>query len=123
MTGTEFIENLSQHLPDDVLPLIKGSRPVDLLLLADVGELIAHRFDEFNDPAGLFRLVEEAVVNGDDYLMTAVLTGLVEQVQTVADGTSKLWPQILPYLGEHTARHAGGMDDFLGINPITSPSF
>ncbi|CAN7432624.1 hypothetical protein [Rhizobium sp. LjRoot254] len=122
MTGTEFIENLSQHLPDDVLPLIEGSRPVDTLLLADIGELIAHRFDELNDPAGLFRLVEEAVVNGDDYLATAVLTGLVEQVQTVADGTPKLWPQIVPYLGEHVARHAAAMNTFFGINAATSPS-
>ncbi len=73
-----------------------------------LGELVAEHFETMLDPVrrNIFELIEQAVVEGDALLSTAVCTGLIEAMTTVASKNSDLWSKIRKVMGPQTLHHA-----------------
>lgn len=73
-----------------------------------LGEFVVEHFETMHDSIrkNIFELIEQAVVEGDDLLSTAVCTGLIEAMTTVASKNSDLWSKIREVMGQQTLCHA-----------------
>ena len=77
-------------------------------LYAALGEQIAEHFDgvDIDTNRKIFVLIEEAMENGDQELVTAVATGLIEALVTRAVRSESLWKRIALLIGPRTLHHA-----------------
>lgn len=115
MIGREkFIRLLSvasngvQEAYQDVLDEWRPEEPPVTMLFAALGYRIADDFFCTNTDANLriFSLIEQAVESGDQELLTAVTTGLIEALVTRAVQIEGLWSQLVPMLGPRSLQHA-----------------
>jgi len=77
-------------------------------LFAALGDRIAEDFDstDLDVNQQLFRLIEGAMLSGDESLVTAVATGLIEAMVSVAVKKKGLWKRISLMLGTRSLHHA-----------------
>lgn len=92
----------------EVLGEWQPEEPPVTTLFAAIGDRIAEDFVSVSDDANrrMFSLIEQAMKSGDQRLVTAVATGLIEALVTRAVQTEGLWEQISPLLGGRSLHHA-----------------
>lgn len=76
-------------------------------LFAALGEQIAEELDKGNEvKRSVFDLIEHAMMSGDESLVIAVATGLIEAMVARAGSSEDAWECIAAGLGEASRRHA-----------------
>jgi hypothetical protein len=113
-TCLRFIDALAGQSPtlrsayQETVDYWQPDEPPVTTLFAALGVRIAEAFDDVGMDAHrqTFRLIEAAMTSGDDRLVTAVATGLLEGMIGAAGRQEGLWPRIAPMLGERSRRHA-----------------
>ena len=77
-------------------------------LMGGFGYDIANEFAEMShsELAELVALIEEGLTSDDEYLNTAVATGLIEAVVNLAEQKEGLWPRIDAALGPEARAYA-----------------
>ena len=115
MTRCEEFSDLLTVASDDVraahsevLDEWKPDKPPVTTLFAALGDRIAECFDsaDVDTNRQMFLLIEDAMASGDQELVTAVATGLVEAMVTKAVRNENLWKRMSPLLGPLTLHHA-----------------
>tara|TARA_R100000687_G_scaffold82342_1_gene81583 strand:+ start:317 stop:631 length:315 start_codon:yes stop_codon:yes gene_type:complete len=81
--------------------------PPATTLFAELGDKIAE--DSGAEKNGInsevFRLIEAAMTSGNDKLVTAVATGLIEAIAARISEDEQMRQRILPRLGEQSRKH------------------
>jgi hypothetical protein len=92
----------------EVLDEWQPEKPPVTILFGALGYRIAEDFGTAGVDANsrIFSLVEEAMESGDQVLVTAVATGLIEALVTRAVRSEGLWDQMAPLLGSRSRHHA-----------------
>ena len=82
--------------------------PMPFVLIADFGHKIAQEFESIGekDWSELVSLIEEGLNSEDEYIETAVATGLIEAIVHVAEPIHGLWPRIDSALGPEARAYA-----------------
>jgi hypothetical protein len=82
--------------------------PMPFVLIADFGHKIAQEFESIGekDWSELVSLIEEGLNSEDEYIETAVATGLIEAIVHVAEPIHGLWPRIDAALGPEARAYA-----------------
>jgi hypothetical protein len=110
----EFIDALVEQSPtlrsayQETVDYWQPDEPPVTTLFAALGTRIAKAFDNIGPEINrkTFRLIEAAMTSGDDRLVTAMATGLIEGMIGATERQEGLWPRIAPMLGERSRRHA-----------------
>lgn len=97
-----------QSAYQEVLEDWEPEEPPVTTLFAALGDRIAEDYvsTDIETNRCIFSLIEQAMESSDQYLVTAVATGLIEALVTSAFRSEGLWNQIAPLLGPRTLRHA-----------------
>lgn len=84
-------------------------QPPVTILFAALGDQIAEDFDRNGVDANeqLFGQIEAAMASGDEELVTAVATGLIEAVASKLAHDSEALQRVLTMFGELSRKHAG----------------
>lgn len=93
----------------EVLKAWSPEEPPSTTLFAAFGDRIAQVFGRVGEDSNrlVFSLIEQAMASGDQRLVTAVATGLIEALVNRAIGESDArWRQIESYLGPRSLDHA-----------------
>jgi len=92
----------------DVLDEWRPEEPPVTTLFAALGDRIAEDFDSAGVDINrqIFSLIEDAMESGDQGLVTAVATGLIEALVTRAVRSEGLWKRMAPLLGPRALHHA-----------------
>ncbi|KAA5918991.1 hypothetical protein F1536_29020 [Achromobacter xylosoxidans] len=115
MGREEFIRCLFSVVSDraqtayrDVIDEWQPEEPPVTELFAALGYQIAEDFRCADTDANLrtFSLIEKAMESGDQELITAVATGIIEALVTRAAQVEGLWAQVAPVLGRRSLHHA-----------------
>ncbi|MCH8500240.1 MAG: hypothetical protein LAT63_17365 [Marinobacter sp.] len=76
-------------------------------LFAALGDRIAEELGQGKDvDDSIFDLIERAMVSGDEILILAVATGLIEAMVARAGSSDDEWERIVAWLGEASRSHA-----------------
>lgn len=77
-------------------------------LFSNIGTAIVHDFSTFDDAvrSEIFAHIELGMNSNDEYLATAVATGLVEALVNASDDNPELWNKIESCLGSESRSHA-----------------
>lgn len=110
----EFIDALVGQSPalrsayQETVDYWQPDEPPVTTLFAALGVRIAETFDDvgMDRHRQTFRLIEAAMTSGDDQLVTAVATGLLEGMIGATEQQVGLWPRIAPMFGERSRQHA-----------------
>ena len=91
-----------------VLDEWRPEEPPVTTLFAAIGDRIAEDFESAGIVSNrqVFSLIESAMESGDQLLVTAVATGLIEALVTRAVQSKGLWEQMAPLLGPRSLHHA-----------------
>ena len=92
----------------EVLDGWRPEEPPVTTLFAALGDRIAEDFDSAGVDTNrqMFSLIEKAMESGDQGLVTAVATGLIEALVTRAVRSEGLWKRMAPLLGPRALHHA-----------------
>jgi len=92
----------------EILDEWRPEEPPVTTLFAALGYRIAEDFDSSSIDANrqLFALIEGAMESGDQDLVMAVATGLIEALATRALQKEDLWKRIVPLLGPRSLDYA-----------------
>jgi hypothetical protein len=92
----------------EVLDEWRPEEPPVTTLFAALGDRIAEDFGGAGVDTNrrMFSLIEQAMESGDQGLVTAVATGLIEALVTRAVRSESLWTEIAPLLGPRSLYHA-----------------
>ena len=88
------------------------------ILVGAMGDVIRdelHRFDD-NLLSQIFKLVEDALVQGDDQTKDAVATCLLENLQNYASGGTFDFGKISRFLGNESRSFCKAWDRFTGVD-------
>ncbi|GAB1848684.1 hypothetical protein MyNCGM683_35600 [Achromobacter xylosoxidans] len=104
------VSNRAQTAYQDVIDEWQPEEPPVTESFAALGYQIAEDCRCADTDANLrtFSLIEEAMESGDQELLTAVATGLIEALVTRAAQVEGLWAQVAPVLGPRSLHHAEG---------------
>ncbi|OCG76239.1 hypothetical protein A9G42_08345 [Gilliamella sp. Nev6-6] len=88
--------------------------PPYIFLFSKVGKVIANNISYCDDKERLeiFSHIESGINSGDEYLSTAVATGLIEALVNTSDGNPELWDRIEDYLGTESKKYALAWKNF-----------
>lgn len=91
-----------------VLDEWQPEEPPVTTLFAAIGDRIVEDFVSADVYANrrMFSLIEQALESGDQSLVTAVATGLIEAMVTRAAQSEGIWEKIALLLGPRSRRHA-----------------
>ena len=111
---SEFINKLVglsvglQETYNETVNYWSPEEPPITIAFGDLGCRIADDFEQFNEDVAsrIFSLIETAMTHGDDALVTAVATGLIEAVVGRAGAQGRGLPRILRAFGELSRIHA-----------------
>ena len=98
----------AQAAHQEVLDEWQPEAPPVTTLFAALGNRIAEEFGSAGVEANRrsFSLIEHAMESGDQELVTAVATGLIEALVTRAVQSEGLWDEMAPLLGPRSRHHA-----------------
>lgn len=110
----EFIDALIQHSSEmrvacrETFDYWSPDEPPVTTLFAELGDRIAEDFETVTSDANsaIFQLIEVAMTSGDDQLVTAVATGLIEAIAARMSDEERMRQRILPMFGEQSRKHA-----------------
>lgn len=88
--------------------------PPYVFLFSKIGKVIANNvflFD-YKKQIEIFSHIESGINSDNEYLATAVATGLVEALVNVSDGNPELWNKIESHLGTESKKHAIAWKNF-----------
>ena len=108
-----FVDALIQHSAEmqvvyrETLDYWSPDEPPLTTLFAALGDQIVLDFDRVKNEVNraIFRQIESAMVSGDEQLITAVATGLIESIVAKASLEMELRQQVLPMFGEQSHKH------------------
>lgn len=88
--------------------------PPYIFLFSKIGKVIANNvflFD-YKKQIEIFSHIECGINSDNEYLATAVATGLVEALVNVSDSNPELWNKIESHLGTESKKHAIAWKNF-----------
>jgi len=88
--------------------------PPYIYLYSNIGRIIANNIFLFDDKKQIeiFSHIESGINSKDEYLATAVATGLIEALVSESDNNTELWHIIENHLGIESKKHALAWKNF-----------
>ena len=112
----KFIEEVSLYYPpikqvsDEFFDDWKDEpEPLPLICLySDIGDILFSDIDkiDFNICVIIFDIIEKGINSEDEYLSTAIATGLIEAMVNRSDEDENRWKQVEKFLGKESKEYA-----------------
>lgn len=90
------------------------NNPPYIYLYSNIGRIIANNVFLFDNKTQIeiFSHIESGINSDDEYLATAVATGLIEALVSESDNNTELWHIIENHLGIESKKHALAWKNF-----------
>ena len=90
------------------------NNPPYIYLYSNIGRIIANSVFLFDNKTQIeiFSHIESGINSDDEYLATAVATGLIEALVSESDNNTELWHIIENHLGIESKKHALAWKNF-----------